>query len=250
MQRKGHIEEIHGNQERWLLTYADLITLLLVFFVVMYSISKADERKFASLNVSLQRAFNVDVLSGQVQTAVGGEGGAVSGNSILDDFLGLRAEVNKLAKDLGAENQVNVVLQKEGIAISLSGSLLFDSGRADLKLDPTRILDGIAARVQGIPNEIRVEGHTDNIPVGSDLYPTNWELSAARATVVTRYLAEVGGIPPQRLSAQGFAEFRPVADNATREHRALNRRVDILIVYPDDPWDPAPHRPTEFEERR
>ena len=233
MQRKGHVEEGHANNERWLLTYADLITLLLVFFVVMYSISKADTAKFSKLNASLQKAFNVLVLEGQDKTAVGGEAAPISGNSILDDFVGIRNATLDLAQEMGVAEHVNVTLEKEGIGITLSGNLLFDSGRADLRPESTKILDEIADRVRNIPNEIRVEGHTDNIPVDSDLYPTNWELSTARATVVTRYLIEADKIQPQRLSAVGFSEYRPLVDNNTKENRALNRRVEILIVYPN-----------------
>lgn len=231
--KKGRVEESHVSMERWLLTYADLITLLLVFFVVMYSISKADQAKFAKLNASLQRAFNVLVLEGQDKTAIAGSGAPLTGNSILDDFLGLRTSVGAIAEQMGVGNQVSVTLEREGIAISLSGNLLFDSGRAELRPESTRILDAIADKLRGISNEVRVEGHTDNVPVETDLYPSNWELSAARATVVTRYLAEIGGVQPQRLSAQGFGEFRPVANNDTRENRAQNRRVEIVILYPD-----------------
>lgn len=233
MLRKGHVEENHGNQDRWLLTYADLITLLLVFFVVMYSISKADEKKWAKISASLHKAFNVVVLEGEDKTALGGESGPPAADSVMEDFIGLRSDMLKLAEQLGVQNMVNVSLQKDGIAISLSGSLLFDSGRADLRSESTKVLDVIGERLRGIPNEIRVEGHTDDIPVDSDLYPTNWELSSARATTVTRYLAEIGRISPQRLSAQGYGEYRPVTDNKSRENRALNRRVNIVIVYPD-----------------
>lgn len=231
MRRKGRVEEAHGNSERWLLTYADLITLLLVFFVVMYSISKADDRKFNMLNASLQKAFGGLVLEGDDKTAVGGGPGPVSGNSIMEDFLGLRNQIEMLKGDMGLQNQININRDKEGISISLSGSLLFDSGRAELRPEAASALDRIAETFRHMPNDVRVEGHTDNIQVDSDLYPTNWELSAARATAVARYLAEVDGISPKRLSAQGYAEFRPVASNDTRESRALNRRVDLLIVY-------------------
>lgn len=232
MQRKGHLEEKHENSERWLLTYSDLITLLLVFFVVMYSVSKADEAKFAKLNASLQKAFNVLVLQGQDTTAISGQNGPDGGNQLMDDFLGIRTSIMKMAEKMGIQSSVNVTLQQEGIAISLSGNLLFDSGRADLRPESTVLLEKIGEQVRGIPNEIKVEGHTDSIPVDSDLYPTNWELSAARATAVTRFLVEIGGIEPRRLSAQGYSQYRPLADNNTRESRALNRRVDIVIVYP------------------
>ncbi len=232
MQRRGHAEQKHSNSERWLLTYADLITLLLVFFVVMYSISRADEGKFAKLNASLQRAFNVIVLQGADPTALSGDNGPEGGNTMLDDFLGIRTSIMKMAEKMGVQSQVSVTLQPEGIAISLSGNLLFDSGRADLRPESTMLLDKVADQLRAVPNEVKVEGHTDSIPVDSDLYPTNWELSAARATAVTRYLAEAAAVPPQRLSAQSYSQFRPLRDNSTRENRALNRRVDIIIVYP------------------
>lgn len=234
MSRKRHLEEKHANNERWLLTYADLITLLLVFFVVMYSISSADENKFKKLSASMQKAFNVLVLQGTDTTAVGGEAGPDQGNALLDSFISTRSDILKVADELGVGSHVNVALQREGIAISLSGNLLFDSGRADLKPGSVKILDKIAERLKAMPNEVRVEGFTDNIPVGSDQYPTNWELSTARATMVVRYLSEVAGVPPARLSAQGFAEYRPVTDNNTKVNRAQNRRVDILILYPPD----------------
>ena len=231
MKRKGHVEEVHANSERWLLTYADLITLLLVFFVVMYSISVADKSKFSRLNASLSKAFGGLVLQGDDKTAVGSDAGAMSGNSIMDDFFGMQSQIDQVKADMGLQNQIKVGLQKGGISISLSGSLLFDSGRAELKPEATRALDGIANSFRNMPNNVRVEGHTDNVRVNSDLYPTNWELSAARATAVTRYLAEVDRIAPQRLSAQGYAEFKPVATNDTLESRASNRRVDLLVVY-------------------
>ncbi|MCL5025287.1 MAG: OmpA family protein [Chloroflexi bacterium] len=239
MQRRGHLEEKHENTERWLLTYSDLITLLLVFFVVMYSVSKADEAKFAKLNASLQKAFNVIVLQGQDTTAISGQNGPDGGNKIMDDFLGIRTSVMKAAEQMGIQSHVNVTMQQDGIAISLSGNLLFDSGRADLRPESTALLEKVGEQVRAVPNEIRIEGHTDSIPVDSDLYPTNWELSAARATAVTRFLVEVSGIDPRRLSAQGYSQYRPLTDNSTRENRALNRRVDIVIVYPKPTPEPA-----------
>lgn len=238
MLKRAH-EENHGNSERWLLTYADLITLLLVFFVVMYSISKADDRKFAKLNASLQKAFNVMVLQGQDTTAVSGKPGGISGNSVFDDFITVREELLKSPDDLGYKGSVNVTLRKEGIGVSLSGNLLFDSGRAELKPGASMVLNRLAQQLRRSFNEIRVEGHTDNIPAESDLYPTNWELSSARATAVSRYLIEVGRIEPERISATGFGEYRPVADNKTRESRSLNRRVDIVIVYPEEAMEGA-----------
>lgn len=231
MQRRAHVEEGHVNNERWLLTYADLITLLLVFFVILYSISKADEKKFARISAALQHAFSVNVLQGSDPTAVGGENGPLdAGTSILDEYAAMRLEIQNIANQMGLQRDITVNLRKDGLAISVSGSLLFDSGRADLRPESMAALDKLAEELRRLPNDIRVEGHTDNVPVNSDLFPTNWELSAARATAVTRYLSELDGIPPRRLSAQGYGEFRPVAGNDTRDNRARNRRVELLIV--------------------
>jgi chemotaxis protein MotB len=125
---------------------------------------------------------------------------------------------------------VAVGVDRDGVVIRLSGSYLFDSGRAELKANSFAVLDVIASELKLVSNEIRVDGHTDSTPIDSPRYPTNWELSAARALVVTRYLSEVNTVPSTRLMAAGFGEFKPVAANDTREHRALNRRVEIHLL--------------------
>ena len=129
------------------------------------------------------------------------------------------------------EPQVTVGTDKDGVVIRLSGSYLFDSGRAELKPNSFDLLDALAQQLKLEPNDIRVDGHTDSTPlVGSALYPTNWELSTARALAVTRYFVDNGGILATRLEAAGFGEFRPIVPNDTREHRALNRRVEIHLL--------------------
>ncbi len=233
---RGAAEGARGpNHERWLITYADLITLLLVFFVVMYSISKADEGKFAKLNASLQRAFNVVVFEGYDPTALSGRPGGASGNSVIDDFIAIRNDLGQLTAALGGlpGTGIDVRLNREGIVITISGALLFPSGRADLRPESLAVLDRIAHHLRRLPNEVRISGHTDNIPPNSSLYPTNWELSTARAIAVARYLSVRWGIAPARLAAVGYGEFRPVADNSTREGRMQNRRVEIQVVYPE-----------------
>ncbi len=231
---RGGAQGGHGpGHERWLITYADLITLLLVFFVVMYSISKADEAKFAKLNASLQRAFNVVVLEGYDPTALSGQPGGASGNSVIDDFIAIRNDLGQLAISRLPATGLDVRVNREGILITISGALLFPSGRADLRPESLPVLDRIAQHLRRIPNEVRVSGHTDNIPPDSPIYPTNWELSTARAIAVARYFSEAWGIAPARLAAVGYGEYRPVADNSTRDGRMRNRRVEIQIVYPE-----------------
>jgi chemotaxis protein MotB len=235
--RKAH-EAGHENNERWLLTYADLITLLMVFFVVLYSMSQADSDKFKRISAALQQAFNVDVLKGQAAASIGEAteppSQPISSNLINDSQVPQVARLeNKIQAALDGVAQapdVSVSIDKEGVVIRLSGSYLFDSGRAELKPNSLAILDAISSELRLQPNDIRIDGHTDSTPIESTRYPTNWELSTARALAMTRYLSEADGLPAGRLMAAGFGEFRPLVSNDTREHRALNRRVEIHLL--------------------
>lgn len=245
--RQRHAQQGHGNSERWLLTYADLITLLMVFFVVMYSMSRADVAKFAKLQAAIQRAFNVQVLKGNTPTSLHGEDGSRDLRGAVPDtrefaattslspklittLEELRTALLQIPQPASLSGSIQLGTAREGIVISLSGNVLFDSGKADLRPAGLPLLDAFAERTRDLPNQIRVEGHTDDIPIQTPLYPSNWELSAARATTVARYLAERGRIPASRLIAAGYGEHRPVASNSTREGRARNRRVDLVIL--------------------
>jgi chemotaxis protein MotB len=240
---KGH-EGGHENSERWLLTYADLITLLMVFFVVLYSMSSADTTKWKQISAALEQAFNVDVLHGSTATSISDD--ASQPATPIDNLItnnevpqvsrlqsAIQTVVDQAKQQDGAAQppDVSVGTDKEGVVIRLSGSYLFDSGRAELKPNSFAILDAIASQLKLEPYDIRVDGHTDSTPLlGSPLYPTNWELSAARALAITRYFAETDGIQATRLEAAGFGEFRPIVPNDTREHRAMNRRVEIHLL--------------------
>ena len=233
--------------ERWLLTYADLITLLMVFFVVLYSVSKADVAKITELRTSIQRAFGVEVLSGEDPNKLYGKqspaapGSALFGTadistaSLLENRLvstldELQEALSQLPRPQQDRALVHVGAARDGFVISLAGNILFDSGKADLRPEGLVLLDALADGLRPLPNELRVEGHTDDIPITTPLYPSNWELSSARATNVARYLAEREHLAPARLSAAGYADNRPVAQNDTREGRARNRRVDIGVL--------------------
>ncbi len=230
--RRGkHHEGEHENLERWLITYADLITLLLIFFVVMYSISRADLAKFQQVATSLRAAFNLDVFTAPApsQSMVT----PLEQDPRFNAYLSVRAQVGGLFTRLGLDREdVEVELTSEGIVIHLSDAVLFPPGQAELRPEAQRVLDGIAAIVESLPNHIRIEGHTDNTPPPPGPYPDNWELSAMRAVNTVRYLTTVAGLPPERLSAAGYGEFRPRAPNDTVEGRRKNRRVDIVIVQP------------------
>jgi len=237
---RAHAEGGHENSERWLITYADLITLLMVFFVVLYSMSKADTEKFQRISLSLEKAFNVDVLTATDAVSAGGDqSGALvvsmsqestgASDAVVAEASRIRAQLETITTE-GPAPDVAVIATKEGVVVRISGSFLFDSGRAELKPAAIPILDQLSKDLRGMSNDVRVDGHTDNIPVDSPRYATNWELSTARAVTVARFLAEIGQVPASRLGATGYGEFHPLGPNDTREQRALNRRVEIRIL--------------------
>jgi chemotaxis protein MotB len=227
---KRHRHDEHVNHERWLITYADLMNLLLVFFIVLYAMSKTDSTKYQQIAFSLQRAFNVDVLQG-------GEPGSIGevddGESRFSEYLSIRAQVAALeSMRTVPANSVNVELTNEGIVIHMDESVLFPPGSAHLRLEARTVLDNVADVLGPLPNEVRVEGHTDDSDPDPIEYSSNWELSTARAVNVVRYLTERADVPPERLSAAGYGEFRPRSYEDTVEGRRMNRRVSFVIIAP------------------
>ena len=232
MAKKGKHEE-HENHERWLVSYADFITLLFAFFVVMYSISSVNEGKFRTVSESIQAALK-PVVSRPVADA----------HFDLGDFKA--SIVPTLTQKVQIIRQVQAVLKKfvdehekerisvsstdQGILVTIADSMVFESGRADVRREALPVLEALA-EVMGDTSvkEVRVQGHTDNVPIRSGQFPSNWELSSARAVMVVRVLTELYKVPPERISAIGFGEFRPVADNLTPNSRAKNRRVELMV---------------------
>ncbi len=240
MARRGGKAKVEKeNSERWLLTYADMITLLMTFFIVLYATSKTDTAKFTQIQAALERAFNVEVLQGRtlaVSTDGSGAGALIQSMFTEPEY---QTDVDRIQQHLrqaaatsghGDSPDVAVGATREGIVIRLSGSFLFDSSRAELKPASLWQLDVIAEELRQMSNDIRVEGHTDNVPVDSPRFPTNWELSVARAIAVTRYMTEEGGIASSRIGAAGYGEFRPIAPNDAPKNRSLNRRVEIRVL--------------------
>lgn len=227
----------HGGDEAWVIPYADLITLLLGFFILLYATADANSVKMEALARGLSDAFNVDVREGSAGDSIfdGGTGfvpGRDNAGLVDLDLERIRATIEELSAQAGVTGQIMVSRDADRITIRLADNLLFPSASADIRPDAHPLLEIVAAAVNEAENEIRVEGHTDNIPLATDRYPSNWELSSARATAVLRLLTEELGVDAGRTFAAGYGEHRPIANNLTADGRALNRRADIVILYP------------------
>ena len=254
---KKHKGGDHGEfhpDERWLVTWADVLTLLLAVFIVLYALSDTNVRKFTAFAQSLSSAFNTDIFSGTTSFTVtsGQESAPDTGSSDAGvGFVGQQAQtvkavVNDYAIREGLGNEVSVEQVPEGIAIRIRSTLLFEPGRARLADDSIGLLEKIADTIRADTQDqgIRVVGHTDNTPTSGALYADNFELSTARAMSVLRFLYS-GGIAPERLSVEGDGEYKPLYPNDTEEHRAANRRVDILVLYPPTTETAAPSGGTQ-----
>jgi len=231
----------HPNHERWLVSYADFITLLFAFFVVMYASSQTDKGKIGKLAIAIEAAFRdlgiFSLPSSKVppkQVGPTQEGlptvTALREPSTVSNLAKLQ---NELAQQLASEikrGEVAIKVGREGLVVSLREVGFFDSGSADVKLKSEPSVARIAQVLKHGLYLIRIEGHTDNVPIHTERFASNWELSTSRATEMAKLFITRYEFPPERLSAAGFAEFHPAAPNDTPEGRALNRRVDIVVV--------------------
>jgi chemotaxis protein MotB len=237
MARRRHQEE-HENHERWLVSYADFITLLFAFFVVMYSISSLNEGKYKILSQSLTGVFNqpdrsikpIPVgeerpLTAEAELILPDEGFP---QSSVDTLESIASSVREAFGDLIQSGQLRVSGNELWIEIELSSSLLFSSGDALPNNAAFEIIEKVAKILAPYENPVHVEGFTDNLPIQTSQFPSNWELSTARAASIVRMLA-MDGVSPGRLAAVGYGEFQPVADNTTSEGRGRNRRVVLVI---------------------
>jgi len=235
-------QEEPENHERWLVSYADFITLLFAFFVVMYSISSVNDGKYRVLSDTLIAAFNTPPKS-VAPISVGKT--TTSDRVSLDTKVSLidikpiqtskaqtlskiKNNLEKNFKTLINDKSVKVTQYDDWISVEMDASIIYTSGSSNLEIDAIPILQNLARILAPLSNEIEVEGHTDNIPIHNVFYPTNWELSAARAARVVNLFAN-SGVNPTRLTASGFGEFRPLVSNKTNKGRKTNRRVNVVI---------------------
>jgi chemotaxis protein MotB len=238
--------EGHENSERWLISYADFITLLMVFFVVLYSMSQVDASKYEALASSLNSALSGG--TGILEHNQGVISPDISGNSYnqstsppvdpkteedteeVQSMEHVEQTLQTYFSDHDLNNLAVMDIDERGLVISLNDTVLFDLGSAEVKFASREALSQIGQALNTLDNYIRVEGHTDNLPIKTAQYASNWELSAARATNVVRILIDRAAVPPQKLSAVGYGEYKPVSDNATPQGREQNRRVDIILL--------------------
>jgi len=224
-----------GGSLRWLLTYADMITLLMAFFIMMYSMSILNLNRFRQVAVSIRSGFG-GLAQGQGKSILGAsEQIGPTPAPIEGDNVGVPWEVvrklQKLVKDKNLQRSVMLRPDERGLVVSLvTDQMLFAKGDAELSPRSRKLVTAVATAMKGIPNGICVEGHTCDLPIVSDKYPSNWELSTARATTVIRCLIEQVRIPPERLSAAGYADSKPLVPNNCEKNRAINRRVDIVVL--------------------
>ncbi len=223
-------------QNGWIMTYGDMMSLLLTFFVLIVSFSSIQESKFKNAAISLRAAFGVltdvpSVISMPEPIVPRPEA------RLHEDVL---AEVKRLERsllDLGVAQEVDVEVTETGVAFRIQAPFMFDSGRAALRPETLGMMDNLAQFFHKFPYPIRIEGHTDSVPISTVRFPSNWDLSAARAVAVARRLQE-GGVAPQRIEAVGMGEYRPLDGNDTAAGRARNRRVEIFLRLEDDQAPP------------
>lgn len=234
--KKAHAQS-HGSSERWLLTYADLITLLLIYFIVLFASSQIDINKYHKIADSLSNAFNVIPSQGGAADSVLPPASSLVmppvapmyGEQETSDKAIERA-VKKIVADSGASKSLDVHEQKRGLVISIADSAMFAPGSSQINPEMMKTLNKVSALLADVNNTVRVEGHTDDRPIRTAQFPSNWELSTSRATNVVRYLIERNNLPPGRLAASGYGEHYPRVPNLSEAHRAKNRRVDIVIL--------------------
>ena len=228
-----------SGHDRWLVSYADFVTLLFAFFVTMYAISKVDATKLEPASNSLQLAFNASDSTPPLQYAPGppklvAPPQVVPSAPTLDD-ISIRLTAN--LADLVKEGRVDVTQDARGLVVSLPEAATFDIASAEVTSRAQKLIAQVAAALSDVPNALRIEGHTDDVPIRTTQYGSNWELSTARASAVVVFLIKTVGITPDRLSAAGYGEFHPRAENTSPADRARNRRIDIVVL--DAPVRPA-----------
>jgi len=254
---------LNNNQNyinRWTVSYADFVTMLLALFMVLYALSQLDIRHMKTFSNSIDRAFdgnskkttNLDEKSRLLKLFKTTEAVVYTdnqtsltldkdSNELKKQLLSFENKLNiessnfenikkTLKNELNETNHINIIREPRGLLIRLNNTVLFDKGSDIIKNKALDLLYKIAVILKNEPNSIKIEGHTDNMPVKTNKFPSNWELSTARATNIIKYLVETCQFNPSRLSASGYGEYMPISENETENGRAENRRIDIVVL--------------------
>ncbi len=237
------------NHERWLISYADFITLLFAFFVVMFASSQTDKNKAQAVSDSVKRALEGQKMASLISAVLGGSiDNKGQGNAMMrgpggaqksaeekqsQKLAELLPSLNVLSEELKkeiAEGKIQINMEPRGLVVSFTQAALFPSGEDAISPDAYDALGKVAQSIEKIPNPVRLEGHTDSMPINTPRFRSNWELSAARSISLMELFSDKYGVPRERMSISGYADTSPVASNDTEEGRAKNRRVDIVIL--------------------
>jgi len=255
--RRRRAEEVKKGAPEWMNTYGDMVTLLLTFFIMLFAMSTIEDSKFNDIIQSIQSSLGsyegaIGLLNGGTSinnSNIIGDGeevdpnleqitavlenirtGQVDSNIGQNDMESIYYQVKDYLENNNLSEEIVIIQEDKGLLIRFKDNVLFDSGKAVIKENAKVILNNIANILNEVDRDIRVEGHTDNRPINTPQFPSNWELSTQRAVNVLKYFIEINGIAPARLSAVGYGEYHPIADNSTEEGRQKNRRVDIVIL--------------------
>ena len=254
-------KESHANHERWLVSYADFITLMFAFFVVMFASSQTDRARARAVSESITEAFSNDKLGAAISGILGGApgvkeqgnaqhhgpGGAEKASSnpatqIAELLPSLRVLQSQLKPEI-ASGMLKVSMEARGLVISLRQAAFFPSGQDTIDAGTYSTIEKLAQVILAVPNKVRLEGHTDAVPIHNARYRSNWELSSARSVTMLELLTTRYNVPESRLSVGGYAETVPISTNDTPEGRAQNRRVDVVILNENGlKGEPAPSR--------
>jgi len=230
--RRNNDDDNNSGSPAWMTIFGDLMTLLLVFFVLLYSFSVMDLQKFQGFMSALQNQLGVM------------EGGkTISESQVMNqgmqgqNFNSSRVNLNQIKQDMqnyinnnNLEDNVHLEMSERGLVIRMTGEILYDVGEAVIKPTGREVLNEIGTNIVGVRNNVKVEGHTDSLPINNSQYPSNWELSTARAVRVIKFFVDNIDINPSRLSAAGYSKYRPIKENVSPKNRAVNRRVEVVIL--------------------
>lgn len=239
--RRKSKDKSSGGAPLWMTTFSDMMSLLLTFFILLFSMSSINEEKFSQASQSIQSAL----LNGTSNSLLDGNGPSPAETptetlpeteeevpeELPESVVEMYGEVQEFMKENELDSKVTVSRDENGIYVDINESILFDSGNAQVNENGVPTLDLISELLNKFDNPIIIEGYTDDVPVGTSKYPSNWELSVDRAVSVVRYLSEEKNLAAGRFSAVGYGEYKPLFPNDTPENRSRNRRVNIVIVH-------------------